>query len=162
MRSIGFMDHNLLSAGAETVKDDGRSRADRQMVPAVAATNRLEHVVGASEELPGEPPAGAEDEQLGPSLDGQARTERGEGQPRSALAGGRRDQPRQRARLTLDVGDDAVEVPCQPYAGEEIGTPRERQAERRLSPPAADRRMVAGEEHRRDARAAKLLGTCVL
>src|SRR5213593_2882379 len=80
MRSIGFMNHNLLSAGADTVKDDGRGRADRQMVPAVAATNRLEHVVGATEELLSEPPAGTEDEQLGPSLDGQARTERGEGQ----------------------------------------------------------------------------------
>src|SRR5262245_52082954 len=78
-RSIGVMSLHVLSAAAQTVKDDGRGRANGQMVPAVVATDRLEHVVGPAEELAGEPPAGPQDEELGSGLGGKARTEAGEG-----------------------------------------------------------------------------------
>src|SRR5206468_12313315 len=62
----------FLAVATGTVKDDGGSAADREMVPARDAADRLEHVVGASDHILGEAPAGAEDEQLGPARLGQA------------------------------------------------------------------------------------------
>src|SRR5262249_22734970 len=92
---------DVLSAAAQTVKDDGRGGANREVVPPVAAADRLQDVVGPAEELAGEPPAGPQDEQLGAGLDGEALTEGSEGHAWSSLAGGRRDEPRQHTYLAL-------------------------------------------------------------
>src|SRR5262245_49497324 len=67
IRSIGFVggligEQTLLAAPAETVKDYGGRRPDREVVPAVGAADGLEEVVDARQHLPGEPPSGPQNE----------------------------------------------------------------------------------------------------
>src|SRR3989442_2030249 len=66
MRSMGFIGQEalLLAVATHTVKDDGGSAADREVVPARHAADRLEHALGAPDPVLGEAPAGAEAEQL--------------------------------------------------------------------------------------------------
>src|SRR5213594_38554 len=103
-----------------TVKDDGGSAADREVVPARHAADRLEHVVGASDHVLGEAPAGAEDEQLGSARLGQAPAQGGKGQTPATLACAGRDQAREHARLALDVRDHRVEVGREPRQRERL------------------------------------------
>src|SRR5438552_7327297 len=112
MRSMGFIGQEpiLLAVATHTVKDHGGGAADREVVPARHAADRLEHVVGASGHLLGEAPAGAQDQQLGPARLGQAPAQFGEGETPAAFACGGRDQAREDARLALDVRDHRVEV----------------------------------------------------
>src|SRR2546428_7339848 len=67
MRSMGFIGQEpfLLAVATHTVKDDGGSAADREVVPARHAADRLQHVGGAAHHVLGDAPAGREDEQLG-------------------------------------------------------------------------------------------------
>src|SRR2546427_4655262 len=51
IRSIGFMESPLLSVAQYTVKHDGGRGADGEMVVVGGAPDRLEHVVGALEDL---------------------------------------------------------------------------------------------------------------
>src|SRR5437016_1893888 len=101
MRSMGFIGQEpfLLSVATHTVKDHGGGAADREVVPARHAADRLEHVVGASGHLLGEAPAGAQDQQLGPARLGQAPAQFGEGETPAAFAYGGRDQAREDARV---------------------------------------------------------------
>src|SRR6058998_803643 len=122
MRSMGFIGQEpfLLAVATHTVKDDGGSAADREVVPARHATDRLEHVVGASDHVLGEAPAGAEDEQLRSARLGQAPAQGGKGQTPATLACAGRDQAREHARLALDVRDHRVEVGGEPRQRERL------------------------------------------
>src|SRR5207249_1440697 len=110
----------LLSVTAQAVKDDGCRAADGEVVPARGAADRLEDVVGAPEDVLGQSPAGAEDEQSRPRVVAQAASKVHERQAPAARARRCGDEPGEDARLPLDVRDDGIEIRREAREGERL------------------------------------------